>query len=29
VKNYAPGFLAYDKNLMTANFNFGLSHFIF
>lgn len=29
VKNYAPGQLAYDKNLITANFNFGLSHFIF
>ncbi len=29
VKNYAPGLLAYDKNLITANFNFGLSHFIF
>lgn len=29
VKNYAPGLLVYDKNLVTANFNFGISHFIF
>lgn len=29
VKNYLPGFLAYDKNLITGYFNFGLSHFIF
>lgn len=29
VNNYVLGLLAYDKNLITANFNFGLSHFIF
>ena len=29
VKNYVPGLITYDKNLITANFNFGLSHFIF
>ncbi len=29
VKNYVPGLIAYDRNLVIASFNFGLSHFIF